>query len=115
MASQGGERSVVTMFELRKVQGKSVYIYIDALDECPEDHAVRFFDVLAEQIGAVRLLFSSRFCPYISHKGREIYMGLHNAPDISKYIDTHLPSMIDGQSSQSLRSLIGNRSSGLFL
>lgn len=103
---------------LRKVQRKSVYIDVDALDECPEDQArdaVRFYDVLAEEIGAVRLLSSSRFCSYISHKGREIYMGLHNAPDISKYIDTHLPSMIDGQSLQSLRTLIGNRSSGLFL
>ncbi len=103
---------------LRKVKGKSVYMYIDALDECPEDEArtaVRFFEDLAEQIGAVRLLFSSRFCPFISHKGHEIDMGSHNAPDIRRYLDTYMPSIIDGKSSQSLRNLIETKSSGIFL
>ena len=103
---------------LRQVQGQNVYIYIDALDECPEDQArdaVRFLEFSIKDIGAVRLLFSSRFCPFISHKGREIDMDPHNAPDIDKYIDAHLPSMIDGQSSQTLRNLLGHRSSGIFL
>ena len=103
---------------LRKVQGHRVYLYIDALDECPEDQAraaIKFFEVLAEQIDFVRLLFSSRFCPFISHRGREIEMEPNNAPDIWKYIDTHLPSTVDGQSSQMLRNLIGERSSGIFL
>ena len=103
---------------LRKVKGKSVYMYIDALDECPEDEArtaIRFFEDLAEQIGAVRLLFSSRFCPFISHKGHEIDMGSHNARDIRRYLNTYMPSIIDGKSSQSLRNLIGTRSSGIFL
>ena len=103
---------------LRKVHGYHVYLYIDALDECPENQAraaVRFLEALAEEIDVVRLLLSSRFCPFISHKGREIEMEPHTAPDIWKYIDTHLPLTVDGQSSQRLRTLIGTRSSGIFL
>ena len=103
---------------LRKVKGRYVHLYIDALDECPEDQAraaIRFFEALAEQIDVVRFLFSSRFCPFISHKGREIEMEPHTAPDIWRYITTYLPHTVDGQSSQSLGSLIGTRSSGIFL
>ena len=103
---------------LEKVQNKSTYIYIDALDECPEDQAraaIRFFEKIAERIGAVRLLVSSRHCPFISHKGREIDMEKLNDPDIWKYIETYLPPMVDGESSQSLRTLIWKRSSGIFL
>ena len=103
---------------LEKVQCKVIHIYIDALDECPEDQAraaIWFFEDIAERIGDVRLLVSSRHCPFISHKGLEIDMEYLNDPDIWKYIETYLPPMIDGESSERLRNLIRKRSSGIFL
>ena len=103
---------------LEKVQCKSIYIYIDALDECPEDQAraaIRFFEDIAERVRALRLLVSSRHCPFISHKGREIDMEYLNNSDIWKYIETYLPPMVDGESSVWLGYLLRERSSGIFL
>jgi hypothetical protein len=117
------------------LQGQSVYIFIDALDECEEDspneqprarEVVRFFEDLltsnSKLTPTIFLCMSSRHYPQITvqkcTKILEICMEKENGPDIVQYVNFWLQSeSFDDRSPEENYIIedIVRRSNGVFL
>lgn len=111
--------------KLLAARKKSLYCYVDALDECPENQIrdmVRYFEDLKaeENSHKIRVCFSSRHYPRISIKTKLTITLEHEANhnnDIKTYIGSELrfDEHTDQTEVDELRDAIFQRSAGIFL
>jgi ankyrin repeat protein len=102
----------------------SVMCFIDALDECEEEHVrdmVRFFEHVSELAMSnqihFQVCFSSRHYPHITiRKGLELVLEGQegHAQDITNYVETEL-KIGKSKTSQQIRVELQDKSSGIFM
>ena len=109
---------------LRDLQNLSIFCFVDALDECPEDQIqdmVASFESLGDSAvqnkSRWHVCFSSRYYPNVSARAcipLELDQRDGHADDIKKYIDAELKAGI-GSSAEALKLEIAERSGKIFL
>ncbi|OTA06132.1 hypothetical protein A9Z42_0068730 [Trichoderma parareesei] len=107
---------------IQNLEGFNVLCFIDALDECEEDHVrdmIRFFETVGESItaGTFRVCFSSRHYPHITiSKGLGLVLESQegHTQDITSYIDSEL--MIGREAlATHLRTELREKAGGIFM
>ena len=112
---------------LRKVVSKaySVWLFVDALDECGKDNAVklvRIFQSLLQRLssqstgpGQLRICFSCRHYPILDldEGGFEICAEAENEKDIATFVNSQLTAF--RMQSSTIPALITERASGVFM
>ena len=106
-------------------QTRPVWLFVDALDECGKDNAVRLVEIfktllksLVSQsvgLGQFRICFSCRHYPILDldEDGFEICTEAENQRDIATFVDGQLASF--WTRSSAIPALITKRSSGVFM
>ncbi|KAH0538139.1 hypothetical protein FGG08_005247 [Glutinoglossum americanum] len=100
----------------------SIRIFVDALDECGEEAAIRlvkYFQHLLSKCSSAQhrlsICFSCRHFPIVSlDNGLEICIERENRQDIRRYIWDELKDVIHGNELKVLQDKILHRSSGIF-
>ncbi|RCI10206.1 hypothetical protein L249_8689 [Ophiocordyceps polyrhachis-furcata BCC 54312] len=109
---------------LSRLGERSFTCFVDALDECDEQHVmdmVQYFEEVAEDSTEngikLRICFSSRHYPYINvEKG--IQLVLENQEDHAADLDSYVRTRLDikvGAAAEELRSKIVEKAAGVFL
>ncbi|EGR45373.1 uncharacterized protein TRIREDRAFT_68618, partial [Trichoderma reesei QM6a] len=107
---------------VQNLEGFNVLCFIDALDECEEDHVrdmIRFFETVGESItaGTFRVCFSSRHYPHITiSKGLGLVLESQegHTQDITSYIDSELMIGREALATQ-LRTELREKAGGIFM
>ncbi|KAL2816209.1 hypothetical protein BDW59DRAFT_153445 [Aspergillus cavernicola] len=107
---------------VRRVGGRRIWIFVDALDECAEDEirdVIGFFNLLMDQ-ATIRVFFASRHYPRITTQ-KKIELLLEDieehSDDIRHYIESELRTENDRQRSaiQNIRADVFQRAKGIFI
>ncbi|KAB5583091.1 Het-eN [Coniochaeta sp. 2T2.1] len=112
-----------TLLNVLKTQ--SVWLYVDALDECRKDDAVKLVDMLKSLLKSLphrstslrqfRICFSCRYYPILDLDAMfEICLEYENREDISTFVDVRL-SAFRARNSATIPALIKECASGVFL
>ncbi|MDF2434484.1 MAG: hypothetical protein JWP44_4115 [Mucilaginibacter sp.] len=110
---------------LNVLETQSVWLYVDALDECGKDNAVKLVDMFKSLLKSLphrfasprqfRICFSCRYYPILDLDAMfEICLEHENREDISTFVDARL-SAFRARTSSTIPALIKERASGVFL
>ncbi|EHK20646.1 putative Pfs NB-ARC and ankyrin-domain-containing protein [Trichoderma virens Gv29-8] len=108
------------------LEDRSLWLFVDALDECGEAHAkylVQKFKSLLERLAPLpiwvhfHICFSCRHYPILSSPGLfEVCLEMENKTDISTYVQSELDlSSFEEPTPSVIQNLIISRASGVFL
>lgn len=106
-----------------KLQSNSIYIFIDALDECEEDEVraiIKRFENTSVAAGSsgtrIKICWSSRHYPHISLRvvsGFEVIMEDHNGSDIRRYVRQELDFQEQNLRTELINGIL-SKSAGIF-